>query len=258
MGQHITTAGQRIAILSIDPSSSLTQGSILGDKTRMSTLSKNPRAYIRPTPAGHHLGGIGSKTKETILLCEAAGYNTIFIETVGVGQSETEIYNMSDAFILLIEPGAGDELQGIKRGIMELADLIIITKSDTHPDLTNRSLSSYRHAAHILTAKAHGHPVCVIPHDSLVDHYAGNTWLAIQKIYDHVSASSYLQARRQEQDLKWLDQLINNRIIELTLQKNNIHKYIDELKLKISGKHLSVPKAAQLVSHKILDDYINE
>jgi len=129
-GEHLISTGERVAVLTIDPSSRLTGGSILGDKTRMPLLANNPEAYIRPTPSGNLLGGVARRSREVVALCEAAGYNTILIETVGVGQSETEAATMSDCYLLLLQPGSGDTLQGIKRGIMELADLVIVNKAD--------------------------------------------------------------------------------------------------------------------------------
>ena len=129
-GKSLTTRGRKIAVLTVDPTSQITRGSILGDKTRMADLARDPRAFIRPSPSGHTLGGVAAHTRETILLCEAAGFDTIIVETVGTGQSEITVKNMVDFFLLLIQPGSGDELQGIKKGIVEMADAVVITKAD--------------------------------------------------------------------------------------------------------------------------------
>lgn len=247
IGNHITDQDHKIAVLSIDPSSSLSRGSILGDKTRMSTLSNNLNAFIRPTAAGETLGGIGSMTRETILLCEAAGFDTIFIETVGVGQSETEIFHMADIFVLLIEPGAGDELQGIKRGIMELADIIFVTKADVSDKLTNQSLSAYRQAIHILQAKAHTYPVNVYPHDSLSGQYAAKNWAAITDFKDKIEANNYLAANRSNQNIYWFEKIVKDTLITNILNQSNTKELVLNLKEKISKQEITVPHATNII-----------
>ena len=150
-GNHVISQGHRLAVLAVDPTSALSGGSILGDKTRMETLARHPDAYIRPSPAGQTLGGVTRRTRETLLLCEAAGFDVIIVETVGVGQSETAVAQMTDMFLLLLLPGGGDELQGIKRGIMELADLILVNKADGDQQAAaNRTVADYRMAVHFL------------------------------------------------------------------------------------------------------------
>jgi len=151
LGNHVIDAGHRVAVLTVDPSSAISGGSILGDKTRMELLSRRPEAYIRPSPAGKTLGGVTRRSREALILCEAAGYDVVIVETVGVGQSETRVADMTDMFILLQLPGGGDELQGIKRGIMELADLILINKADGElKALAGRSAADYRNALRLL------------------------------------------------------------------------------------------------------------
>ena len=152
-GQHFTTQGRKLAVLAIDPTSQRSKGSILGDKTRMEQLSVNPNAYIRPSPAGQSLGGVTNATRQAMLLCEAAGFDTIFIETVGVGQSETAVHSMTDFFLLLMLAGAGDELQGIKRGIMEMADALVITKADgENMRKATAAKAEYQSALHLFPA----------------------------------------------------------------------------------------------------------
>ena len=152
-GQHFTTQGRKLAVLAIDPTSQRSKGSILGDKTRMEQLSVNPKAYIRPSPAGQSLGGVTNATRQAMLLCEAAGFDTIFIETVGVGQSETAVHSMTDFFLLLMLAGAGDELQGIKRGIMEMADALVITKADgENMRKATAAKAEYQSALHLFPA----------------------------------------------------------------------------------------------------------
>ena len=157
LGNHIITLGKKIAVLTVDPSSQLTKGSILGDKTRMEDLSKNPMAFIRPSASGSVLGGVANKTREVMLLCEASGYDVIIIETVGVGQSEVEVKSMTDFFLLLMLAGAGDELQGIKKGIMEMADGLAITKADgDNIQQATAAQSEYQHALHLYPTPASG------------------------------------------------------------------------------------------------------
>ena len=151
LGNHVIDPGHRVAVLTVDPSSAISGGSILGDKTRMELLSRRPEAYIRPSPAGKTLGGVTRRSREALILCEAAGFDVIIVETVGVGQSETKVADMTDMFVLLLLPGGGDELQGIKRGIMELADLILINKADDElKALAGRSAAEYRNALRLL------------------------------------------------------------------------------------------------------------
>ncbi|RYF89360.1 MAG: methylmalonyl Co-A mutase-associated GTPase MeaB, partial [Caulobacteraceae bacterium] len=151
LGCNLTAAGHRVAVLAVDPSSTRTGGSILGDKTRMERLAMDTRAFIRPSPSGGELGGVARKTREAILLCEAAGFDVVIVETVGVGQSETVVADMVDLFMAVLIPGGGDELQGIKKGLIEIADLILINKADTDPARAERSAREYRNALHILT-----------------------------------------------------------------------------------------------------------
>ena len=157
LGNHVIDQGYRPAILTVDPSSAISGGSILGDKTRMETLARRPEAFIRPSPSGNTLGGVTRRSRETLLLCEAAGIDVIFVETVGVRQTETRVAEMTDMFVLLLQPGAGDELQGIKRGIMELADLVLVNQADDGREaLAERSAADYRHALHLLRPRSRG------------------------------------------------------------------------------------------------------
>ena len=154
LGNYLTEQGHQVAVLAVDPTSAVSGGSILGDKTRMETLSVNPKAFVRPSPAGKTLGGVTRRTRESLLLCEAAGYDVIIVETVGVGQSETAVSDMTDMFLLLLSPGGGDDLQGIKRGIMELADLVLVNKADgDQANLASQTVSDYRAALHFMQAR---------------------------------------------------------------------------------------------------------
>ncbi len=207
--------GRKLAVLAIDPTSQRTGGSILGDKTRMETLSANPRAYIRPSPAGKTLGGVARSTRESILLCEAAGFDVIFVETVGVGQSETAVHEMVDFFLLLMLAGAGDELQGIKKGIMEMADAIAITKADgaNLPPATSAQ-AEYQSALHLFPVG----PSKWNPQVTVCSAYEKTglapIWDLVQQYVQQTQANGFFQQRRQEQNLHWLKHSIRQQLEE--------------------------------------------
>jgi LAO/AO transport system kinase len=197
--------GHKIAVLAVDPSSARTGGSILGDKTRMARLSASDHAYIRPSPASGTLGGVAAKTREAMLLCEAAGFDVVLVETVGIGQSETAVCDMTDFFLALMLPGAGDELQGIKKGLVELADMIAVNKADgDNIKRANLAAAEYRGALHILTPRSeHWHPP-VLTYSALMATGIAELW---QKIIDHrtaMTASGEFAARRRQQQVKWM------------------------------------------------------
>ncbi len=206
LGAHLVEQGKKVAVLTVDPSSEITKGSILGDKTRMYQLIQNPHVYIRPTPSSNFLGGVASTTKESILLCEAAGYDIILIETVGVGQSETLVKNMVDLFCLILLPGAGDELQGIKKGIVEMSDLFIINKADGDRELlAKESRKFYRNAIHIGAASANEDKDVLIC-SSLEQKGIAEIWNAITKISQNKRANKTFDYNREEQNQNWLRQ----------------------------------------------------
>lgn len=205
LGQHITSCGHTIAVLTVDPSSQRSGGSILGDKTRMETLSHNPQAYIRPSAAGGSLGGVAHRTREAMLLCEAAGFDILLIETVGVGQSETLVRGMTDFFLLLMLAGAGDELQGIKKGIMEMADAIAITKSDgANRSQARLAVSEYRNALHLLPQAESGWIVPVVTCSALQKEGIGEIWEMIRRYETSTKANGFFSRNRQHQNLDWL------------------------------------------------------
>lgn len=213
LGTHLTQRGHRLAVLAVDPTSQRSGGSLLGDKTRMETLSTNPNAYIRPTPAGDSLGGVAHRTRETMLLCEAAGFDIILVETVGVGQSETVVHSMVDFFLLLMLAGAGDELQGMKRGIMELADALAITKADgTNTTAANRAKIDYQNALHLFPPTATGWFPPVLTCSALSGGGIAEIW---QTIVDHqqlAHQNGYHLRRRQEQQLSWFRSLVQQEL----------------------------------------------
>lgn len=212
-GSQLTTNGKKVAVLAVDPSSSLTKGSILGDKTRMEDLVKDPNAFIRPSPSGSSLGGVARKTRETIILCEAAGFDTIIIETVGVGQSETAVHSMVDFFLLLKLAGAGDELQGIKRGIIEMADTIVINKADGD-NLKAAKLAKveFNRAMHLYPAKASGWQPKVTLCSALQQEGIDAIWDIINDYVEATQKNNYFEHHRNEQNKFWLLQTIEDRL----------------------------------------------
>jgi len=212
-GIHLTTLQKKVAVLAVDPSSSLSQGSILGDKTRMEDLVKNENAFIRPSPSGNSLGGVARKTRETIILCEAAGFDTIIIETVGVGQSETAVHSMVDFFLLLKLAGAGDELQGIKRGIIEMADAIVINKADGE-NLKAAKLAKveFNRALHLYPAKSSEWSPKVSLCSALKREGIAEVWNMIEDYTKTTSENQYFETNRNNQNKFWLLQTIEDRL----------------------------------------------
>jgi len=205
----IRDRGQRVAVLSVDPSSPISGGSILGDKTRMERLSAEESAFIRPTPARGHLGGVARHTREAILLCEAAGYGTILVETVGVGQSETAVRSMTDFFLLLMIPGAGDELQGMKRGIIEMLDAIAVNKADgDNRPKAERARAEFASALHLFPAPADGWTPRVLTCSALNGEGIPEVWNMLVEHHEQMEANGHLQRRRDEQALAWMQELI--------------------------------------------------
>lgn len=224
-GLHITAIGRKLAVLTIDPSSEQTKGSILGDKTRMEQLSNHPDAFIRPSPASGTLGGVARKTKETIILCEAAGFDTIVVETVGVGQSETAVHSMVDCFLLLMLAGAGDELQRIKRGIMEMADIIAITKADgSNKPVAESARVSYQNALHLFPVKPSGWMPQVHTCSALADTGINELWEIIMQYIEFTVKSGYFQELRKQQAIIRM----HNSIVEYL---NNSFYNQEEIKL---------------------------
>jgi LAO/AO transport system kinase len=220
-GQRAIEAGHKVAVLSIDPSSAKSGGSILGDKTRMELLSRNPKAYVRPSASGTHLGGVARNTRESIIICEAAGFDLIIVETVGVGQSEIEALHLTDFFLLLMLSGAGDELQGIKRGIMETADGILITKADG-PNVANakRAAQEYKRALHLLPPHE-GDWIPKVDVSSALEKSGLDTLLKWMKLYKNKCwDNGYWQKKRQNQALYWFDQQIQAGFLQ-ALKRNS-------------------------------------
>src|SRR5215831_9845466 len=214
LGMYLIGQGHKVAVLAVDPSSARTGGSILGDKTRMARLSASDHAFIRPSPSSGTLGGVAAKTREAMLLCEAAGFDVVLVETVGIGQSEPAVCDMTDFFLALMLPGGGDELQGIKKGLVELADMIAINKADgDNLKRANMTAADYRGALHILSPRyEHWHPP-VVTYSALTARGIAELW---RKILDHraaMSASGDFAKRRREQQVKWMWAMLEQRML---------------------------------------------
>ena len=213
LGSHLAGLGHKVAVLAVDPSSTRTGGSILADKTRMARLAVDPRAFIRPSASAGTLGGVAARTRETMLLCEAAGYDVILVETVGTGQSETAVADMTDFFLALMLPGAGDELQGLKKGLVELADMIAINKADGDNIARARvAAAEYGAALHILTPRFAEWQPPVITCSALTGVGVAQLWERILDHYGRLSASGAFAARRREQQVKWMWALVEERL----------------------------------------------
>ncbi len=250
LGLHLCRAGHKTAVLAIDPSSSLSGGSILGDKTRMEKLSRQPNAFIRPSPAGGTLGGVAHKTREAMLLCEAAGYDVILIETVGVGQSEIAVRSMTDFFLLVMQHGAGDGLQGIKRGVMELADLLVINKADGD-NINNAKVAKreFENALHLLTPATDGWKTEVVICSAINDSGVDDIWDIIQSFGRATKSSGVFDRRRNEQMLDWMHSMIGDRLKRNFYNNNEIKKAIPEFESKVlSGKITPAAAADELLN----------
>lgn len=245
LGKELTAQGNKVAVLAIDPTSQASRGSILGDKTRMNELSVDPHAFIRPSASGNTLGGVAQKTQESLLLCEAAGYNYIIIETVGVGQSETEVKNLSDFFLLLMIAGAGDELQGIKRGIMEMADAILINKAegDILP-LAKQAQRAYKNAIHLFPPKDSEWIVPVELCSALHKTGIKEVITTIDSYKNQTTINGFFEHNRNNQLIHWFTKKLNEHILqEYYNQPDNLNK-VDALKKAILAKEITPFDAA--------------
>ncbi|MBA5779088.1 methylmalonyl Co-A mutase-associated GTPase MeaB [Stappia sp. F7233] len=214
LGSNLTAAGHKVAVLAVDPSSTRTGGSILGDKTRMAQLAVDPNAFIRPSPSSGTLGGVAAKTRETMLLCEAAGFDVVLVETVGIGQSETTVAEMVDFFLVLMLPGAGDELQGIKKGVLEIADMIAVNKADGEGATRARAAASeYRAALHILQPRSPTWTPPVVTISGLANQGLDELWQTIELYRSKMTASGEFAERRARQQVSWMWAMIEERLM---------------------------------------------
>jgi len=215
IGARLTAAGRSVAVLAVDPSSTVSGGSVLGDKTRMAALSRSPLAYIRPSPAGPTLGGVARRTREALLLCEAAGFDVVLVETVGVGQAEVAVAGMVDTFVLLLAPAGGDELQGIKRGVMELADLVVVNKADgALLPAARRAATEHRHALHLHRPRSPAWSPEVLLCSSATGEGIDEVWATVERHRDALATAGELDRRRSEQSAGWLWSDVGDRLVD--------------------------------------------
>ena len=248
-GQHITSLHKKLAVLAIDPSSQLTKGSILGDKTRMEELARNPLAYIRPSPTSGSLGGVAHKTRETMLLCEAAGFEVIIVETVGVGQSETLVKGMVDFFLLLMLAGAGDELQGIKKGIMEMADALAITKADgDNAAKATQAQAEYQSALHLFPSSLTGWFPAVLTCSALTNAGIVALWELVEKHQTLMHKNGHFVQNRQTQQLAWMHSYIRQTLEDRFYQHPDIQQLLPQLTQAVQqGEMLPIRAASELL-----------
>ena len=247
-GNTIINAGHRLAVLAVDPSSRRSGGSILGDKTRMIDLVNRPEAFVRPTPGGTQLGGVARRTREAMLLCEAAGFDVVIVETIGVGQSEVAVADMVDIFTLLVSPGGGDELQGIKRGIMELADLVVVNKADG--DLAaaaGRTRADYANAVHLLRPKWDAWSTEVLACSALVGDGISEIWHEVEKFMAAVTASGELATSRADQATAWMWSEIGDTLMDRFRADASIANMIHQTEAKVSNGEMAPTKAARVL-----------
>ena len=244
-GLHVVGQGHRLAVLAVDPSSRIGGGSILGDKTRMAALSADERAFIRPSPAGPTLGGVARRSREALLLCEAAGYDVVLVETVGVGQSETAVSDMTDMFLLLLQPGGGDELQGIKRGIVELADLILVNKSDGDlAEAAGRTAADYQHALRLLRPAKPGWQPEVLRCSALAGAGIPEVWQAVGRFRGAVGASA-MAARRAAQAKAWLRVELSDSLMAALSRHSGVAGLLPALETKVAAGFMTPGAAAR-------------
>ena len=254
LGNHVIDAGHRVAVLTVDPSSAISGGSILGDKTRMEQLSRRSEAYIRPSPAGKTLGGVTRRSREAMILCEAAGFDVIIVETVGVGQSETKVADMTDMFLLLLLPGAGDELQGIKRGIVELADLILINKADDDlANLARRAAAEYRNALQLLHPRSPNWKVevnCCSARDGVgID----ETWETVLRHHEVLSSTGELTVRRAAQARDWMWSDVTDNLVDALRSDPQVRRKLSELEAATSEGRIPPTVAARTLLEIFLE-----
>ncbi|WP_293872478.1 methylmalonyl Co-A mutase-associated GTPase MeaB [Flavobacterium sp.] len=244
-GTYLTSMGKKVAVLAVDPSSTISHGSILGDKTRMEELVKDKNAYIRPSASGETLGGVARKTRETIILCEAAGFDTIIIETVGVGQSETAVHSMVDFFLLLKISGAGDELQGIKRGIMEMADAVVINKADgDNVNKAKLTKTEFNRALHLFPAKSSGWVPTVATCSSITKDGIADVWQTISNYFILVKGNLYFAEKRKDQNQFWMMETIDEQLKSNFYNQPEIIKLLEENKKAVANNEISPFAAA--------------
>ncbi|HEX5204418.1 MAG TPA: methylmalonyl Co-A mutase-associated GTPase MeaB, partial [Actinoplanes sp.] len=254
LGMHLVRdRGERVAVLSIDPSSPVSGGSLLGDKTRMARLAVEPMAFVRPSPARGPLGGVAPRTREAILLCEAAGFDTVFVETVGVGQSEIAVRQMTDCFVLLLLAGAGDELQGVKRGIVEMADILAITKADgANREAAARARSDYAGAMQLFPPAEDRWSPPVLTTSALEGEGIHELWAAVLAHQTHAEASGRRLARRREQAVAWMRELVTTGLGRALTAEPGVAAVVADYETRVAEFKISAVSAANEVIRRCL------
>jgi len=249
LGSLLTGQGRKVAVLAVDPSSRRTGGSILADKTRMARLANDPRAFIRPSPASGTLGGVAAKTRETMLLCEAAGYDVVLVETVGVGQSEIAVADMTDFFLVLMLPGAGDELQGLKKGVVELADMIAVNKADgDNLRRAKAAAAEYRAALHILAPRSPSWSPPVVTYSALTGDGVAELWTQILDHRERMIASGELTERRGDQQVKWMWAMLEERLFEPLRSDKTLKAALPKIETEVSAGRLAPTAAVEKIA----------
>jgi LAO/AO transport system kinase len=244
LGTMLTMQRRKVAVLAVDPSSRRTGGSILADKTRMARLANDANAFIRPSPASGTLGGVAARTRETVLLCEAAGYDVVLVETIGVGQSEIAVADMTDFFLLLMLPGAGDELQGLKKGVVELADMIAVNKADgDNVPRAKAAAAEYRAALHILTPRSANWSPPVVTYSALTGEGVAALWAHILHHREKLTAAGELASRRAEQQVKWMWAMLEERLFAPLRSDRSIKAALTSIEAEVAAGTLA-PAAA--------------
>lgn len=252
LGMQLCEAGKRVAVLSVDPSSPVTGGSILGDKTRMEQLARHPAAYIRPSPSGGELGGVARRTRETITLCEAAGFDTVLVETVGVGQSEVVVRGMVDCFVVLMIAGAGDELQGMKKGILELADILVVNKADgENRTRAEAARLEFSHALHYLAGAEGAWRTPVLACSAQTGEGVAGVWTEVGKFVALAQARGEFESRRRAQELAWLETLVEEGLRARLLASPAVRAEQSEIIAQVSAGTLSPAAGARRLLEKI-------
>jgi LAO/AO transport system kinase len=249
LGTYLTGKGHKVAVLAVDPSSTRTGGSILGDKTRMAQLAVDPHAFVRPSPSSGTLGGVAAKTRETMLVCEAAGYDVVMVETVGIGQSETAVADMTDFFLVLMLPGAGDELQGLKKGIVELADMIAVNKADgDNIERARRAAADYRAALNILTPQSSTWSPPVITYSALTQIGIDELWAQVLAHKKKMTGSGELETRRREQQVKWMWTMLEERLTARLRSDASVRAKLRQAETQVAAGKLAPTLAVEQIA----------
>jgi LAO/AO transport system kinase len=249
LGSHLTAQGRKVAVLAVDPSSTRSGGSILGDKTRMARLAVDDNAFVRPSPSSGTLGGVAAKTRETMLICEAAGFDVVLVETVGIGQSETTVADMTDFFLALMLPGAGDELQGIKKGLVELADMIAVNKADgDNIKRAKAAAAEYRAALHILNPRSTNWTPPVVTYSALTGSGIAELWTQVMAHRERLTQSGELATRRREQQVKWMWSMLEDRVFARLKSDTGLRAKLPKLEAAVASGRLSATMAVEEIA----------